>query len=183
MTSRSFPTAFCQTCPRNRGGMPFHHIFLCEARSSAFVISVAQLGRRRVDQYSALIRVAFSRARASSWARCASSRSASSMRANIFWYSLRCFFSSFGSLGGSQDGRVLERYFCFSTEGWNGSIRGSLFRTGGSGAFLDFGSGWFSDADLASPGCCRLTSCILSISVWKSSSFSVSFFASASRVV
>lgn len=42
---------------------------------------------------------------------------ASSIRASIFWYSLRCFFSSLGFLGGSHEGRVRERYFCFSTEG------------------------------------------------------------------
>lgn len=67
--------AWVQTCPRNRGGIPFHHIFRCEARSSELFISVAQLGRTRVDQYSAFMREAFSRARASSWARWASSRS------------------------------------------------------------------------------------------------------------
>lgn len=75
VTSRSFPTAFCQTCPRNRGGMPFHHIFLCEARRSEVVISAAHEGRSSVDQYSDFMREAFSRASASDSVRWASRRS------------------------------------------------------------------------------------------------------------
>lgn len=99
------------------------------------------------------------------------------------WYSLRCFFSSLGSFGGSQDGRVRDRYFCFSTDGWKGSISGSLFRTGGSVGFLVFGTVWLIDADLASPGCCLVISCFRSYSDWNSSSASVSFLASASNAV
>jgi hypothetical protein len=87
---------------------------------------------------------------------------ASSMRASIFWYSLRCFFSSFGFFGGSHEGRVRERYFCFSTDGWKGSMRGSLLRTGGREDFLVLGSGWFRDGERVRPGCWRLTSCFFS---------------------
>jgi hypothetical protein len=108
---------------------------------------------------------------------------ASSIRANIFWYSFRCFFSSLGFLGGSHEGRVRERYFCFSSDGWNGSMSGSLLRTGGSAALFDFGSGCFRDDDLVSPGCCRLTSCFRSYSDWNTSSASVIIFASGSRFV
>lgn len=108
---------------------------------------------------------------------------ASSIRANIRWYSLRCFFSSFGFFGGSQEGRVLERYFCFSADGWKGSIKGSLLRTGGSAGFLDLGSRWFRDWDRMSPGCCLVISCFRSSSDWYSSSASVSFFASGSKAV
>jgi hypothetical protein len=62
-------------------------------------------------------------------------------------------------------------------------MRGSLLRTGGSIDFFVLGSGWFRDADLVSPGCCRLISCFRSDSVWKTSRASVSTFASVSRVV
>jgi len=99
------------------------------------------------------------------------------------WYSLRCFFSSLGFLGGSHEGRVRERYFCFSTEGWKGSIRGSLLRTGGSAGFLLFGSGWLIDAERVRPGCCREISCFRSNSDWNSSSFSVINLASVSNAV
>lgn len=105
------------------------------------------------------------------------------MRASIFWYSLRCFFSSLGSLGGSHEGRVRERYLVFSSEGWKGSIRGSLLRIGGSGTALGFDSTLVREAERESPGCCRLISSWCSISVWYSSRASVSFFASASSVV
>jgi hypothetical protein len=76
---------------------------------------------------------------------------------------------------------VRERYFCFSADGWNGSIRGSLLRMGGNVGFFDFDSGSLSEFDLARPGCCRLISCFRSNSTWNSSSASVSFFASGSR--
>ena len=84
---------------------------------------------------------------------------ASSIRANIFWYSLRCFFSSFGSLGGNQDGRVRERYFSFSREGRKGSISGSLLRMGGSGTLFFFFDSDSPTDDERDRGCWRLISC------------------------
>ena len=78
---------------------------------------------------------------------------ASSIRASIRWYSFRCFFSSFGFFGGNHEGRVRERYFCFSADGWNGSIRGSLLRIGGNEGFFDLTSGSENEDDLARPGC------------------------------
>jgi hypothetical protein len=62
-------------------------------------------------------------------------------------------------------------------------MRGSLLRTGGSATFFAFGSDWFKDADRASPGCCRLTSCFRSNSDWKTSSASVRILASVSKFV
>lgn len=49
--------------------------------------------------------------------------------------------------------------------------------------FFALGSGWLSDADLASPGCWRLTSCFRSYSDWNTSSASVRILASVSRLV
>ncbi len=62
-------------------------------------------------------------------------------------------------------------------------MSGSLLRTGGRVCRFALGSACERDADRVRPGCCLVTSCFRSNSDWNSSKASVSFFASASRVV
>src|SRR6202021_1911831 len=64
-------------------------------------------------------------------ARCTASllRSDSADWAIILWYSFKCLFSSAGSFGGSQDGRVRDRTASFSFDTGRGSIIMFVFRS------------------------------------------------------
>src|ERR1700733_8042338 len=125
-----FPTARCHSCPRTFGLTPRHQ----SSRVPRSETAVFHSGQTYCSQ--SLFRLSLVSSFWHFWVLTFSSLlfSASIDFAIIFWYSFKCLFSSLGSLGGSQDGRVRDKIASFSLDM---GIKSKLpFCTGGSGTAL-----------------------------------------------